>query len=668
MDGDVANQDEGPRDPTDYETLWTQAAQTDNRKGPVLSKDLVPWLNRIHTSVFVDEVHKRPKTYSSRTRSVSIKILQTPAFDYAMGIVIITNMCVMIIETDLTADNQSALSGTVHWTEVCGWVALFTFVIELVLRLFAFRCEFWQDAWNLFDFFIVSTDFIFSIVGLVASNTFPVSVLRVFRLAKLARVSKVLRVFPELRLLLAGLMSSISSIFWGTLLLLFCLLVWSMVAVLFIHPLNESVDYGICERCPRAYSSVWQACLTMWQQVVIGDSWGSASIPLIEKHPVTLVFFIPLFLSVGMAVTNLILGVVVSVAQQAKDDLERSDHAEKALAKLKKQTHLLQLCKQMDTDKSGSLTHAEIRSGFDRPGEFRDIVASLGITTEDFDIVFSILDEDQSGAVSYKELVNHLCTMRGSDSQFMLAYVKYYITLIRNTILREMESNHKETMSLKKSVSQQVDNVTHQVQKFTSDVEKEVEKVAIGNQEDFGKGVEKLGSESEKETANATAERQIIDLDRHLHKMNLALEPNRVEVPDNACAQKETVRVHGGLEMHDVNIEVSQAHSCHRADIQAGRAALSTRVHDEAWFKDLCNDIDMFREDLKNMLTEINCKLGPQCLSSPAMDRSTSIKAQPALPLTFGLSPRSFLQMPGLCTSLSHSSGMQQELTTTGYT
>ena len=53
------------------------------------------------------------------------------------------------------------------------------------------------DSWNTFDFLIVVSDLFFTLIGLVIGSVFPMSTLRVFRLAKLARVSKVFRVFPE---------------------------------------------------------------------------------------------------------------------------------------------------------------------------------------------------------------------------------------------------------------------------------------------------------------------------------------------------------------------------------------------------------------------------------------------------------------------------------------
>merc|ERR1719424_91923 len=281
-----------------------------------------------------------------------------------MGSFIMFNLVVMIIETDRTV-TQKEEDAAGHWTADFGYIALVIFIVEMALRIFALRCRFFRDPMNCFDFAIVCADAGCTVIGLVFGNVFPVSILRVFRLTKMARVSKVLRVFPELRLLMAGLLGSISAIWWGTVLLCLFLLVWSMVAVLFIHPLNKEIDYdGSCERCPRAYSSVMQAMLTFSQQIVAGDSWGTATIPMIEHHPYTALFFLFVFLTIGMSVMNLILGVVVTVATEAREAVLQEDKSENMLKKLESSTHLLELCALMDKDGSGELDAEEIMNGF----------------------------------------------------------------------------------------------------------------------------------------------------------------------------------------------------------------------------------------------------------------------------------------------------------------
>jgi hypothetical protein len=365
-----------------------------------------------------------------------------------MGLVIFFNMIVIIVETDHAAEHEGSLA----WVTAIGWTILVTFCAELGLRLYVFKSSFWFDRWNIFDFVIVVSDFLMSIFGLIFGSVFPVSTLRVFRLCKLARVSKVFRVFPELRLMMAGLIGSIRAVFWGTVLLAFVLLVWAIVAVQFIHPLNKTLTeegrHRDCERCPRAYHSVLEAVLTFSQQIVAGDSWGQATIPVIEHYPITAFYFMGVFLSVGIAVLNLILGIVVNVAQTEHERLKMDMADEKRMEEMELHNHLLGICREMDEDGSGELSEGEMLRGFRERDEFRTAFLELDIHEEDMPIVWSIMDTDRSGSVSYLEFVNQLYKMKTTDTVFMLAHIKHYITKVFESMLKVMDTQEKQLSNI----------------------------------------------------------------------------------------------------------------------------------------------------------------------------------------------------------------------------
>jgi len=386
-----------------------------------------------------------PPAEASGVQLIGFRILQTQAFDYAMGSVILFNMVVIIMETDEAADDRDPSP----WIGIASWSILAIFLVELLFRLYVLGCPFFDDGWNRFDCFVVVTDVAFSGAGLIFGNMFPMSTLRVFRLCKLARMSKVFRVFPELRLMMAGLVGSIRAIFWGMILLAFFLLVWAIIAVQFIHPLNKDLPEGAytdCERCPRAYASVFASTVTFSQQIVAGDSWGQATIPLIEHYPLTGVYFAGVFLTIGMAVLNLILGVVVNVAQRAHDDLKVEIEDEQRMERMEVHNHLLNICSLMDTDGSGELTKEELELGYQEREDFRNTFLEMDLKEEDLEIVWTIMDVDRSGKVSYAEFVNQIYKLKNSDTQFMLAYIKYYITIIKNVITDQMNQQQEEIL------------------------------------------------------------------------------------------------------------------------------------------------------------------------------------------------------------------------------
>lgn len=424
--------------------------------------------------ILQDSKNPGPEPSDSRLVNAALRLAKFSGFEYIMGFIVVFNMVVTIIETDASAEDADK---SIPWVQGVGWTVLVIFVTELVIRLVAFRRDFWRDPWNIFDFFVVLTDSVFSLAGLVFGEVFPISTLRVFRLCKLARISKVFRVFPELRLMMAGLMGSIRAIFWGVVLLMFIMLVWAILAVQFIHPLNEELARkGLlvdCDRCPRAYMSVFEATLTFWQQIVAGDSWGQATIPLIENYPATVLYFMPLFLSVGMAVLNLILGVVVNVAQGAHDSLQKEMEDQKTIEKMDAQMNLRAMCSDMDVDGSGELTRDEIFEGFRVNEQFREVMQTMELGEEDLLIVWGIVDADKNGSASYNEFVNELYKLHSSDTSFLLAYIKHYIVIIKDKIMQKMDQEADQMMKAEARVEAELQKVETQEQMIMAAQQKE---------------------------------------------------------------------------------------------------------------------------------------------------------------------------------------------------
>merc|ERR1719253_2534702 len=219
------------------------------------------------------------------------------------------------------------------------------------------------------DFLVVGVDLCFLLISLVIPMP-SISILRVFRLVKLARAFKAAKSFRELKSLLRSCSCAMKAIFWGMLLLLMALTVWGILAVQLIHPINQSIAdnkpwlYEGCERCPRAYATVFASLLTFWKQLVAGDSWGTLCEPIIEEAKWTSLFFMMVLVTVNLTMMNCILAVVVEAgaAAAAADDHEKAIDREKTV--LQAEERLIDLCHGLDMDRSGSLTIDEFYRGF----------------------------------------------------------------------------------------------------------------------------------------------------------------------------------------------------------------------------------------------------------------------------------------------------------------
>merc|ERR1719199_1720331 len=92
------------------------------------------------------------------------------------------------------------------------------------------------------------------------------------------------------------------------------------------------------------------------------------------------------------------------------------------------------MCQAMDEDGNDELTFEEVENGYDNHQEFRQTLEQMDIFRDDLQIVWTILDSDKSGTVSSKEFVSQVYKMKNSDTQFMLAYIKFYVTEIKDKL------------------------------------------------------------------------------------------------------------------------------------------------------------------------------------------------------------------------------------------
>jgi len=136
-------------------------------------------------------------------------------------------------------------------------------------------------------------------------------------------------------------------------------------------------------------------------------------------------------LTVGMAVLNLILGVVVNVATQSREDLKQQLVDEHIV---KHMSHLSQMCSELDTGSTGDLSKDEILQGYHNNDNFRATLQRMRIQEEDLEILWSIWDNEKKGSISYNSFINHCYNMKESDTEFMLAQIKHHVKTITDKV------------------------------------------------------------------------------------------------------------------------------------------------------------------------------------------------------------------------------------------
>mmetsp|Transcript_40371 Transcript_40371/g.93641 ORF Transcript_40371/g.93641 Transcript_40371/m.93641 type:complete len:596 (+) Transcript_40371:95-1882(+) len=386
-----------------------------------------------------------PQDWSWLRQSAAIVVLN-PIFDIGIGCIVLFNIGFIVHQANLSGLKMEQ-DTTVVWLT---FTMLVIYTLEAALRLYVFRLAYFCSGWNILDFVVLLADWSLQTVAFLLVEDVPrttvLRTLRVLRALRVLRTIRTLELFRELYIMLYGFFSALKAIAWAAVLILLILLIFGIVAVEMIHPLNEELTesgvYVECERCPRAFQTVWASMLTFSQQIVAGDSWGRVTIPIVEAYPLTTPFFVLVFVTVDLGLLNLILSVIVDKAHQAHQEDVKFQMAQRQQEFDRSISTLTDLCSLLDEDQSGCLSLDELLSGYDKLPEFQDQMRRMDMEREDMLSLFKCLDEDQSGDIQYAEFVEQVVKMRSQDTTLSLMFLRSQIKEIKaqtNAMSRDLE-------------------------------------------------------------------------------------------------------------------------------------------------------------------------------------------------------------------------------------
>jgi len=375
-------------------------------------------------------------------------LLRNQWFEAIVSTLVFSNLVLIIYEADYEAqcypkyfdDYESCpfRSSEIVWVRTCNLVLLNVYTFEAILRIFVFRRQFPFSSWNQLDVLVCSTGWI----GVIFTGSINLAFLRIFRVGRLARAFRFLFRIRELYLLLNGVLSSLKAIFFGTLLLMVLLVAYSIILVEWVHPTNTQIVYSSCSECTTAFRSVWWSTITLFKQVIAGDSW-IVSYPLIEREPYMAFIIMTVVVTVSLGMINLILTVIVERAAEAREKDIAENVKQKQMAQDGLKQDLLKICAEMDNDGDGQLSAQELRWAYENNEAFRNIMMTLDIRYSDLESVFKILDSDGTGELEYHEFCDELIQLQGQDIRVMVAMTRSSVHEIRSMVQKLDQRLHK---------------------------------------------------------------------------------------------------------------------------------------------------------------------------------------------------------------------------------
>ena len=235
------------------------------------------------------------------------RIAENPRFQYFILGVIVFGAIVIGVETSaaLTARYGAAILAVEMLIQAI-------FVAEIAIRILAHwprPLAFFRNGWNVFDFVVVAASL------LPQAGAFAV----VARLGRLIRVTRLVSLFPELRLIIGTMVRSIPSM--GHVIVLLSLLLY-VYAVLGFHYFRHAD--------PAHWGSLGAALLTLFQMLTL-EGWVEIQAAVLERFPWAWIYFSSFVFVAVFVVVNLFIAVVINNLESVKHEQQVDADRESAL-------------------------------------------------------------------------------------------------------------------------------------------------------------------------------------------------------------------------------------------------------------------------------------------------------------------------------------------------
>ncbi|WP_342666803.1 ion transporter [Streptosporangium amethystogenes] len=222
------------------------------------------------------------------TRERLRTLLETSRFQQVITAIIVINAATLGLETSATAVERYGTALT-----VIDHLALYIFVAELAVKLYAQGWRFFRNPWNLFDAAIVAVSLLPTAGGL--------SVLRALRILRALRL---ISVVPSLRRVVTALLTAMPGMSSIVLLLGLVLYVAAVMGTKLYHT-----------TAPEYFGDLPTSLFTLFQMMT-GDAWSDITREVMVEHPEAWVFFVVFMLVCTFVVLNLFIAVVVSAMEE----------------------------------------------------------------------------------------------------------------------------------------------------------------------------------------------------------------------------------------------------------------------------------------------------------------------------------------------------------------
>ncbi len=206
----------------------------------------------------------------------------------------------IVVGLGTSAEMRHAFGAELEWIE---GTIIGLFVVEVSVRMIAFRGQFFKQGWNIFDLLVIGASLFPHAAGF--------SILRTFRIIQSLHMFEL---SPYMRHLLQALRHVGPSVVNVTFLMGVAFYVLGVVGVELF-----------AEHFPKQFGSLPWSFFTLFRLMVY-DDYGIITRPILELYPFAWIYFVAITFILAFVLINLFIAVVVTALQRAiaaeKDPVE----------------------------------------------------------------------------------------------------------------------------------------------------------------------------------------------------------------------------------------------------------------------------------------------------------------------------------------------------------
>lgn len=416
-----------------------KSARTTVRSPSHRARSLLPGLP--WTSAFAHHHHKKSQISKSPWQDRSFKyalswLLKRKEFELAIAFAILCNALIMAWETQYvglevgyklqypgrSTPADDVWSGAETTFLLLNWVFGIVFLIEFLVKLVVFRCQFFTKIWNILDFGCVLA-FLFDkiVAGDAGFNPQLLRCLRLFRLFRMVRLIRWLEKLESLYVMTTAIAGMSRVLGWAIALLSVMLLTCDLFLVQVLHATyfsNADTASLTAEELARhqemyAHFGTVTRCMLSMFEITLGNWPPIARLLQEEVSEWLTVVCIVHKVTIGFAVVGVINGVILQetfkVAQT--DDIIMLRQKKKAENILR--AKLGHLFETLDSNHDDHVDFTEFKK-ICNDANIKTWLSSLEIETDDLQMLFKLCDLDQNGLLSKEELLSTMPRIKGA--------------------------------------------------------------------------------------------------------------------------------------------------------------------------------------------------------------------------------------------------------------